>query len=63
MTIVNCPWSACKYNSATEIATYGRCLKKEIVLMDYEYENTSKEFDVEYIECKNFVWNYEKFTE
>lgn len=31
--------------------------------MDYEYENTSKEFDVEYIECKNFVWNYEKFTE
>jgi hypothetical protein len=63
MTIINCPWSACKYNSTKEIETYGKCLKKEVTLMDYEYENISKEFNVEYIECKDFKWDYKKFTE
>lgn len=54
MAKVNCPWSACKWNTAEYIGEYGVCTKGEITLVqDIQCDECGHDME-DVVDCEDF---------
>jgi len=59
MTKIKCGWSACIYNTATNVKQIGICEKDEVVL---NFNKTAETiYDIDAMVCDSFKWDKDKF--